>query len=50
MLPGRKRPSLYFWDLFLITPLASFKDDASADAVSRFFLNMAGARVVSDDE
>lgn len=49
-LPGRKRPSLYLWDPMLITPLATFKNDAAAEQAETFLAGMIGARVVDGDE
>ena len=52
-LPGRKRPSLYFWDPLGIYVLAHFKDDSAADDVEKFFLGADGAKItvegVSDE-
>ena len=45
ILPGRKRPSLYFWDALDIRVLASFQNDSAAEAVESFILNMDGAKV-----
>lgn len=41
MLPGRKRPSLYFWTALDIRVLASFRDEGAARDLERFFERMA---------
>ena len=47
-LPGRKRPSLYFWDPMDIRVLATFRGEDQAADVVRFFEGMIGAKVVLD--
>ena len=47
LVPGRKRPCLYFWSAVEIRVLASFNSDESAEAVKDFIEGMMGAKVVS---
>lgn len=47
-LPGRKLPSLYFWDPLGIRTLASFRSEAAAQEAEDFLLSMIGHRVVDE--
>lgn len=50
MLPGRKRPSLYWWTALEIRPIATFVNVQAAEDVAKFFEDLVGARITMDAE